>query len=110
MAGGEKPAIKVVAKPKTGGGQPITLLAAWKGERGLNGRLDRSIASIAIRMADGSTVTIDRDEQGRESHWLNVYDNAADAGSAPRAPRSRPSAGSQRSGPVDDMPDDDLPF
>jgi len=105
---GEKPAIKVVAKSKAGGGQPITLLAAWRGERGLNGRLDRSIASITIRMADGSTVTIDRDEQGRESHWINVYDNASDA--APRATRSRPSAGSQRSGPIDDMPDDDLPF
>ena len=102
---GEKPAIKVIAKDKQGRGQPVAILAGWRGERGINARLDRAIASVTLHMADGSTVTIDRDGQGRESHWLNVYDNANDAG-----PPARQQRQPRREAPPDDFPDDDLPF
>lgn len=99
----EKPAIKVVAKHKTKGNTPITLLAAWRGERGLNGRLDRSIVAMTLHMADGSTVTIDRDYQGRESHWINVYDTPQQQQQQRRPQRAAPS-------PDDSFDDEDLPF
>lgn len=104
---GEKPAIKLVAKHKQGRGQPVAILAGWRGERGINARLDRAIASVTLHMADGSTVTIDRDDQGRESHWLNVYDNSADSG-----PPARQQRQTRREAPQpDDFPDDDgIPF
>lgn len=105
-----RPEIKVYFKSAEQGGGFADLCAFWRNDRGmLSGRLDRRVRAIKIEREDGSEVVLKPDEKGVVSGWyLNA--RTEDAGAATRAPRSRPSAGSQRSGPIDDMPDDDLPF
>lgn len=106
-----RPDFKLVVKAKTRDARPTTVLAAWRGERGLSASLDRDVARITIERTDGSREVIERAADGKASHWLNVYD-----GSAP-PPRSdgsvrRSSVGSSSVplAPTDDVGGDDIPF
>ena len=73
---GDKPTLKVAIKPKDDKeAKPLHLFAAWRDERGrLSGRLDKSITELAVRLEDGKIVRIKRGQDGKETHWINVYD------------------------------------
>lgn len=75
-----RPDFKLVIKAKTTREQrdakPLTVLAAWRGERGLSASLDRDVARIVIERTDGSREVIQRAADGKPTHWLNIYEGA----------------------------------
>lgn len=72
-----RPDFKLVVKAKQRDAKPLTVLAAWRGERGLSASLDRDVARIVIERTDGSREVIQRAADGKPSHWLNVYEGGA---------------------------------
>lgn len=104
-----RPDFKLVIKAKQRDAKPLTVIAAWRGERGLSASLDRDVARIVIERTDGSREVIQRAADGKATHWLNVYESGA---SAPRPADSvrRSAVGSSAplldatTGAVDDIP------
>lgn len=99
--GGNKPAIKVAVKPRSGEGGRISVCAAWRDEA--TGRLrasfDKRVARIVIVLDDGAKVDIQRGADGKFGHFVDVFENDAPQGhAAGRAPR--PAAASRS---VDDL-------
>jgi hypothetical protein len=72
-----RPDFKLVIKAKQRDAKPLTVLAAWRGERGLSASLDRDVARIVIERTDGSREVIQRAADGKPTHWLNVYEGGA---------------------------------
>ncbi len=71
-----KPVLKIAIKPKDSG-PAVAPIAYWRNDNGrLNGKLDRSVKSITIETNDGEIIKIERDAQGRETHWINAYEDA----------------------------------
>ena len=97
----DKPRIKVSLKHKDGG-ESLSIFAAWDKDDGkLSATMDKRISQIAIKMEDGTVHRVTRDDSGKPSHWVNIYDDGP-TGSRPaqRSSYSAPRRGS----------DDDLPF
>jgi hypothetical protein len=98
----DKPRIKVSAKHKDGG-ESISLFAAWDKDDGkLSATMDKRIAQAAFKMEDGTILRITRDDAGKPSHWINIYDDGPTG--------SRPAQRSSYSAPRLASADDDLPF
>jgi len=98
----DKPRIKVSAKHKDGG-ESISLFAAWDKDDGkLSATMDKRIAQAAFKMEDGTILRITRDDAGKPSHWINIYDDGPTG--------SRPAQRSSYSAPRRASADDDLPF
>lgn len=104
MASGDKPRIRVAIKPKDGG-ERISLIAAWQRDDGkLSATLDRRIVELAVKLDDGSIVRVKRGADGKASHWIDVFDNAAQ--SSPR----HESRKQETQEAFADFGDDDVPF
>lgn len=106
-----RPDFKLVVKAKQRDAKPLTVIAAWRGERGLSASLDRDVARIVIERTDGSREVIQRGQDGRPTHWLNVYEGGAPAPSRPADSMRRSAVGSSE--PLLDATtgqSDDIPF
>ena len=111
MSSGERPVIKISAKPATGGGPPISLIAYWRQANGmLGGRLDRRITEVAVRMEDGEIIRITKGGDGKWSHYLNAYEEKAEAPRAGSLGGTTRGRRSDLAGGGEDFGGDNIPF
>lgn len=120
MAQGDKPVVKVSMKPRDGGGGRISLCAAWRDEDSgrLRASFDRRVKAVKLMLDDGSVVTARRGDDGKWSHFVDIYEGDAPltgaAASAARREPQRTSSGGYGPAGAGDGPDDfggdDIPF
>lgn len=110
MANGEKPRIKVALKEKGEGTKNVSILAAWDRDGKLSASLDKRVVELAVKMDDGTIIRVKRTEDGKTTHFVNVFDEGLSA-----APVARPAPAPASSafdgdgfGAADDIPFDRL--
>ncbi len=72
-----KPELKVNVKAKDGS-SVYTVFAFWRNNGRLNGRMDNRLKSIQLTTNDGEVITVSRDDYGKETHWINTYENKSE--------------------------------
>jgi len=114
---GNKPDLSVSFKPAGGGKEDrIYAFAGWKNEHGRISSLsiDRRVVGMKFKLDDGTVVTIQKDRQGRWSHYVDVFlrdgTYGQDRGGEGRYDRNDPAFGGDDGfGPDDDFGGDNLP-
>lgn len=102
MAKGDKPNIRISARPKNaakGARVSVDLLAGWNGERGINFVLDKEVREIV--MNDGTVIS-------GAGYWINGRVSGSVNGERPSTRADEPSGDSKPEG--EKKPEDFLPF
>lgn len=107
---GEKPRIKVALKERGEGTKNVSILAAWDRDGKLSASLDKRVVELAVKFDDGSITRVKRGEDGKTTHFVNVFDEGLSASPAARpAPAPASSAfDGDGFGATDDIPFDRL--
>lgn len=75
MGSGQKPAISISLKP-VGGSDRTYLMAGWEhGGKVSSLLLDRKVKALKVQMEDGTVVTVTRTDDGKSSHYIDIFDN-----------------------------------
>lgn len=101
---GRKPDLNVSIKP-VGEGQRITLGAWWREDGKLRGGWDKRVKRVYVLLDDGrgGELRVDvKQENGKRTHYLNVWEERGEAASPKRSAPDAP--------PPDPFGDDDIPF
>lgn len=106
MSSDKRPTVSVSLKPVGGSKEDRKyILAGWERDGKVTSlAIDRKIKQLAVQWEDGSITRVQRDADGRWSHFVDVYD--ARAAVAP-ASSSKPAAAAVA---APKWNDDDIPF
>ena len=103
----KRPTLSISLKPVGGSKEDrIYFLAGWERDGKVSSlAIDRKIKQVALQMEDGSVLRVKRNEDGRWSHFVDVYDTRAIVAGASKPAETKPSAA-----PSATWNDDDIPF
>jgi len=112
----KRPTMSISLKPVGGSKEDrLYLLAGWERDGKLTSlALDRKVKQLAVQWEDGTITRVSRDDGGRWSHFVDVYDSrtfggqgsASTARSAPTMPGTTTAGGSSTASSYSD----DIPF
>jgi hypothetical protein len=106
MSKGQKPSAKLAYK-SADGGERVYLLSWWRRDDGRMGpaRIDRDIDQIAVRKKDGTIHRIRVGEDGKLSHFIDLFlEDEAPAGARPSTRQAEPPPFDDGGGFGDDLP------
>ena len=106
MSSDKRPTMSISLKPIGGSKEDRKyIMAGWERDGKLTSlAIDRKIKQLAVQWEDGSITRVQRDADGRWSHFVDVYDARAAVG----APASSKPAAAPAAAPKWD--DNDIPF
>jgi hypothetical protein len=116
MSESKRPTMSISLKPVGGSKEDrLYLFAGWERDGKLSSlALDRKIKQLAVQWEDGTITRVSRDDGGRWSHFVDVYDSrtfggqnsASTAKSAPAMNGTTTASGSSTASSYSD----DIPF
>jgi hypothetical protein len=95
VSGGNKPAIKVAIKSRSGDGGRVSVCAAWRDDATgrLRASLDKRVVRMVLVLDDGSKVDVQRGADGKPTHFVDIFENE-ERGAAPQRQQQRSAGGS----------------